>query len=112
MNCFNCIKILTEVNAALSAQKNLIAAAETQAFILSTQILERLVSIETLEGTPNVELMRYGSNFGEWAVEDSDLDVVAVIYARLDSNEVKNALETAFLCLFYLQLWNTETLKV
>ena len=53
-------------------------------------------------------LMRYGSNFGEWAVEDSDLDVVAVIYANLDSNEVKNALETAFLSLFYLQLWKTE----
>ena len=51
-----------------------------------------------------VQLMRYGSILSQWAVEGSDLDVVAVICTSTDNEETRSALETAFLCLIYLQL--------
>ena len=111
MDYIDCMQILSKVKDGASAIEGLISAAENQAFILATMSIEKLRFEGGIENVTAIQLMRYGSILGKWAVEDSDLDVVAVICTDTDNEERRSALEMAFLCVFYLQLWDVEHVK-
>ena len=112
MDCIDCTEILSKVRDGASANEVLVAAALNQAVILATMVLEGLRVEGGIESVTAIQLMRYGSILGQWAVEDSDLDVVAVICTSTDNEETRSALQTAFLCLVYLQLRDVERVKI
>ena len=107
----DCMQILSEVKDGTSANEALIHAAESQAFFAATRTIEQLSFEGGMENVTALKVMRYGSTFGKWAVEDSDLDVVAVICTDTGNEERRSALEMAFLCVFHLQLWDVKRVK-
>ena len=95
MDCIECTQILSKIRDGASANEGLVAAAQNQAFFLTATVLERLRFEGGIEGVTVRQFMRYSNILGQWAVKDSDLDMVAVIIAKTDNEEISSALETA-----------------
>ena len=70
MDCIDCTEILSKVRDGASANEVLVAAALNQTVILATTVLEGLRVGGGIESVTAIQLMRYGSILGQWAVED------------------------------------------
>ena len=81
------------------------------AFAVATRIYHTMPLLHTLDFSEKAPVIKYGSAVGGWAVRNSDLDLVVVLRANIDSYDISDdeqrALIRAFLSLYFL---NAHTL--
>ena len=77
------------------------------AFAVATRIYHTMPLLHTLDVSEKAPVIKYGSAVGGWAVRNSDLDLVVVLRANIDSYDIsydeQRALIRAFLSLYFLE---------
>ena len=98
----SCSRVLQAASQAPVANVEVVSHVLQCALDVATRLRHAVSALESLN-TEEARVLAYGSHVGGWAVENSDLDLVVVLYADFDNDTQEKAFIRAFLSLYFLE---------
>ena len=103
LDVFSCANVLQAASQAPVANKRIVDRVMQCAVAVATRLYQTMPLLPSLDISEKAPVIMYGSARGGWAVRNSDLDLVVVLRANIDSHDEERALIRAFLSLYFLE---------
>ena len=104
----SCTSVLQDASHAPVADTKIVEHVVQCAVEVATRLWRTVPQFHRLDMSKEPLVIMYGSTIGGWAVSNSDLDLVVVLRANIDSDVEERALIRAFLSLYYLDAHEME----